>query len=56
MKYGNDVLIGSTYQSVVDRLQILIETTLHRGREVVSTSISVDDHRFYACVIWREIV
>jgi hypothetical protein len=55
MKIDHKIIIESgAYDSAVERLQILIEVALHRGRKILHTSITGDSNRFYACIIWQE--
>src|SRR5579859_4183481 len=54
MKIDHKEIIDNTFYSVSARMAVLIEDALHRGREILHTSITADSHRFYGTIIWKE--
>ena len=55
MKIDHQEIIDSSFYSISSRMAFLIEEALHRGREILHTSITAADQgRFYGTIIWKE--
>jgi len=54
MKIDHKEIIDTSFYSIAGRMAVLIEEALHRGRGILHTSISADQHRFYGTIIWKE--
>jgi len=54
MKIDHNEISDTSFYLISGRMAVLIEEALHRGREILHTSISGDSHRFYGTIIWKE--
>lgn len=54
MRIGSDTVSGHVFAEVSDRLAILVEATLKRGRVILHYSLFKDNGYTYGGVIWRE--
>lgn len=54
MKINHKEIIATDLYSIVGRMAILIEETLHRERTILHTSIFANNERFFGAIIWQE--
>lgn len=54
MKIDHTEILDNNFYSISGRMALLIEEALHRGREILHTSITAGPHRFYGTIIWKE--
>jgi len=54
MKIDHNEILDSSFYSISGRMAVMIEEALHRGRTILHTSITADQHRFYGSIIWKE--